>query len=95
MSQSFEQLLNNTGTSSSGRGQNTGTQNAAADSMTAVLPLTDEISGNLDVEYYGPLLMGTTNQRMTVDVDTGSADLWVRWSVRSLLPTALLMKTRL
>ncbi|KIO26680.1 hypothetical protein M407DRAFT_74222 [Tulasnella calospora MUT 4182] len=41
------------------------------------MPLIDDISGNLDVLYYGPISMGSQNQRMTVDIDTGSADLWV------------------
>lgn len=40
-------------------------------------PLTDNFSGNFDILYYGPLQLGTAGQRMTVDVDTGSADLWV------------------
>ncbi|KAG8991856.1 hypothetical protein FRB94_012210 [Tulasnella sp. JGI-2019a] len=47
------------------------------DVKTAQMPLIDDIVGNLDVEYYGPLAMGTRKQRMTVDIDTGSADLWV------------------
>ncbi|KAG8952196.1 hypothetical protein FRC04_004903 [Tulasnella sp. 424] len=48
-----------------------------AGSRQATMPLTDNISGNLDVLYYGPIRMGSQNQRMTVDIDTGSADLWV------------------
>ncbi|KAG8874833.1 hypothetical protein FRB97_005629 [Tulasnella sp. 331] len=50
---------------------------AGFSAKTAQMPLIDDIVGNLDVEYYGPLQMGTQQQRMTVDIDTGSADLWV------------------
>ncbi|KAG8983794.1 hypothetical protein FRB90_005765, partial [Tulasnella sp. 427] len=50
---------------------------SAQDSRQATMPLIDNISGNLDVLYYGPIGMGSQNQRMTVDIDTGSGDLWV------------------
>ena len=38
---------------------------------TAVQPLTDAISGGLDIEYYGPIEIGTPKQTLTVQVDTG------------------------
>lgn len=56
----------------------TGGQNAAS-ANSAPVPLIDYMSGNMDVLYYGPIQMGTGNQRLTVDIDTGSADLWVSW----------------
>jgi hypothetical protein len=44
---------------------------------TGVMPMEDLISDSVDILYYGPLSIGTPRQTMTVDVDTGSADLWV------------------
>ncbi|KIM79006.1 hypothetical protein PILCRDRAFT_10665 [Piloderma croceum F 1598] len=44
---------------------------------TAVRPLKDEMSGTLDILYYGPIEIGTPLQMLTVDIDTGSADIWV------------------
>ncbi|KAH8119288.1 acid protease [Phellopilus nigrolimitatus] len=41
------------------------------------LPLTDFMSGGLDILYYGPINIGTPPQTVTIDVDTGSADLWI------------------
>ena len=47
------------------------------------LPLLDEVSGSLDVLYYGPLYVGTPSQGFTVDFDTGSADLWLPANCRN------------
>lgn len=52
-------------------------ENVAAVGPQAQMALTDYRSGNLDVLYYGPIQMGSGQQRLTFDVDTGSADLWV------------------
>lgn len=49
----------------------------AFETTTGQLPLQDEVSGALDILYYGPAHFGTPSQTLTVDVDTGSADLWV------------------
>lgn len=50
---------------------------------TAVQPLDDFISGGLDIEYYGSVDIGTPKQSLTVQIDTGSADLWVPVNCRS------------
>lgn len=51
--------------------------NAAAQSVTD--PLTDEIVGNIDLQYYGSVEFGdeTHPQQLSAIIDTGSADLWV------------------
>ncbi|KIJ68155.1 hypothetical protein HYDPIDRAFT_25599 [Hydnomerulius pinastri MD-312] len=40
-------------------------------------PLTDEVQGDDDLEYYGPMGFGSQNQQLEIDFDTGSADLWI------------------
>ena len=70
-----------------GHGQDSGLTGSSADAQsemtpststgTGQWPLVDEVSGVLDILYYGPTRFGTPPQTLTVDVDTGSADLWV------------------
>ena len=55
----------------------------AAGDAGQLLPLQDHISGALDLLYYGPIGLGTPAQVLAVDVDTGSADLWVPAGCRS------------
>ena len=55
----------------------------AAGGTGQLLPLQDYVSGALDLLYYGPIGLGTPSQVLTVDVDTGSADLWVPSACRS------------
>ena len=49
----------------------------AAGATGQLMQLQDYVSGALDVLYYGPISLGSPPQLLTVDVDTGSADLWV------------------
>ena len=42
-----------------------------------VMPLTNHFDRNLDLLYYGEVKIGTPAQSLTVQVDTGSADLWI------------------
>ncbi|KAJ7497233.1 aspartic peptidase domain-containing protein [Mycena latifolia] len=44
---------------------------------THTMPLNDYISGSLDLMYFGPVNFGTPPQKLTVDIDTGSGDLWI------------------
>ncbi|KAL0956283.1 hypothetical protein HGRIS_002441 [Hohenbuehelia grisea] len=46
-------------------------------SGTGLMGLNDFIYGDLDLLYYGSINIGTPPQALTVDVDTGSADLWI------------------
>ncbi|KAJ7132811.1 aspartic peptidase domain-containing protein [Mycena crocata] len=41
------------------------------------MPLKDYMCGNLDMMYFGLAEFGTPPQKLTIDIDTGSADLWV------------------
>ncbi|KAI0769732.1 aspartic peptidase domain-containing protein [Trametes elegans] len=41
------------------------------------MPLIDEMSDAFDVLYYGPMQFGSGQKVLGVDIDTGSADLWV------------------
>ena len=41
------------------------------------MPLTGHFDRNLDLLYYGEVEVGTPAQSLTVQVDTGSADLWI------------------
>lgn len=58
-------------------------QTLTLETTSGQLPLLDEVSGSLDVLYYGPLYVGTPSQAFTVDFDTGSADLWLPANCRN------------
>ncbi|KAI0786690.1 aspartic peptidase domain-containing protein [Abortiporus biennis] len=47
------------------------------------MDLDDFAPENLDILYYGALNFGTPVQSLTVDIDTGSADLWIPANCRS------------
>ncbi|KAI0630244.1 aspartic peptidase domain-containing protein [Trametes polyzona] len=44
---------------------------------TLQMPLTDWISDSMDILYYGAMNFGQKQTVLQIDVDTGSADLWV------------------
>ncbi|KAF7361948.1 Acid protease [Mycena venus] len=46
----------------------------------ATTSLKDFMAENLDMMYYGSVKVGTPPQELTVDIDTGSADLWFPWN---------------
>ncbi|PCH36162.1 acid protease [Wolfiporia cocos MD-104 SS10] len=50
---------------------------------TTQVPLEDDVAGGLDILYYGALQFGSQRQTLTVDIDTGSADLWVPVNCRA------------
>ncbi|CCM05069.1 uncharacterized protein FIBRA_07275 [Fibroporia radiculosa] len=91
-------VMNSTNSTAPNVNQSLGTVQITAESMdgsgpgttgiisvpgTAQQSLTDDVAGGLDILYYGALAFGSQKQTLTVDIDTGSADLWVPVNCRS------------
>jgi hypothetical protein len=45
--------------------------------IPSILELIDVVENDIDVMYEGTLSIGTPSQALSLDIDTGSADLWV------------------
>ena len=46
---------------------------SAANVKRGVVALSDEVQGDVDEEYYGPVSIGTPGQSIEVDFDTGAS----------------------
>ena len=57
---------------------------------SGTVDLTDFMSGSMDVLYYGNIQIGSPAQTISVDFDTGSADLWVSDAPQDLLSEGLI-----